>query len=203
MTRPAVAPLVLASASRARAVLLEQAGLMVTRDAAALDEAAVKARCRRAGQDAAGCATRLAEEKALCVAERHPGALVIGGDQLLVMGEHWFDKPADRAAARSQLLSLRGTRHELVTAAVVCRDGVVLWRHVERPALRMRAFSESFLDAYLAASGDGILAAVGAYEIEGLGAQLFERIEGDYCSILGLPLLPLLGFLRGAGALAA
>ena len=203
MTRLAAAPLVLASASRARAALLEQAGLTVARDAAALDEAAVKLRSRREGQDAAGCATRLAEEKALRVAERHPAALVIGGDQLLVLGDQWFDKPADRAAARSQLLRLRGARHELVTAAVVCRDGVVLWRHVERPALLMRTFSESFLDAYLAAAGDRILAAVGAYEIEGLGAQLFERVEGDYFSVLGLPLLPLLGFLRSAGALAA
>jgi septum formation protein len=200
MTRLAVAPLVLASSSRTRARLLEEAGLAVTCDPAAIDEAAMKARCRAEGRDAAACAALLADAKAACVAERHDGALVIGADQLLVSGEYWFDKPQDRLAARRQLLRLRGKPHELVTAVAVWRGNRALWRHLDRPRLTMRNFSDDFLDAYLAASGDDILASVGAYQLEHLGAQLFERIEGDYFAILGLPLLPLLAFLREAGA---
>lgn len=203
MNALAAAPLVLASASRARALLLRQAGLEVIADPAAIDEARIKASCQAEARDPADCASMLAEAKATRVAERHAGTLVIGADQLLVCGAEWFDKPSDRAAARRQLQRLAGQRHELVTAATVCRDRAVLWRHVERPALTMRRFDERFLDAYLAAAGDSVLGAVGAYELEGLGVQLFERIEGDYFSILGLPLLPLLGFLRQAGAVAA
>jgi septum formation protein len=203
MSALAAAPLVLASASRARALLLRQAGLEVITDPAGIDEAKIKASCQAAARDPADCATMLAEAKAARVAERHAGKLVIGADQLLVCGAAWFDKPGDHAGARRQLQCLAGKRHELVTAATVCRDRTVLWRHVERPALTMRRFDERFLDAYLAAAGDGVLGAVGAYELEGLGVQLFERIEGDYFSILGLPLLPLLGFLRQAGAVTA
>lgn len=203
MNALAAAPLVLASASRARALLLRQAGLEVIADPAAIDEARIKASCQAEARGPAACAVMLAEAKATRVAERHAGTLVIGADQLLVCGAEWFDKPSDRAAARRQLQRLAGQRHELVTAATVCRDRAVLWRHVERPALTMRRFDERFLDAYLAAAGDSVLGAVGAYELEGLGVQLFERIEGDYFSILGLPLLPLLGFLRQAGAVAA
>ncbi|HUC64145.1 MAG TPA: Maf family protein [Stellaceae bacterium] len=200
MTGFSALPLVLASSSRTRARLLQEAGLAVTCDPAAIDEAAMKARCRAEGKDAAACAASLADAKAACVAERHEGVLVIGADQLLVSGEDWFDKPQDRVAARRQLLRLRGKPHELVTAIAVWRDNRPMWRHVERPRLLMRDFSDDFLDAYLAASGDGILASVGAYQLEHLGTQLFERIDGDYFSILGLPLLPLLGFLRAAGA---
>jgi septum formation protein len=193
------APLVLASSSRTRARLLAEAGVTVTCDPAAIDEAAMKAHCRAEGRDATACAASLADAKAACVAERHEGALVIGADQLLVSGEDWFDKPQDRVAARRQLLRLRGRPHELVTAVAVWRGHRPLWRHIEQPRLFMREFSEDFLDAYLAACGDGILALVGAYQLEHLGAQLFERIDGDYFAILGLPLLPLLGFLREAG----
>jgi septum formation protein len=200
MTGFSPVPLVLASSSRTRARLLHEAGLTVTCDPAAIDEATMKARCRAEGKDAAACAALLADAKAACVAERHEGALVVGADQLLVAGEDWFDKPKDRVAARRQLLQLRGQPHELVTAIAVWRDNRPLWRHLERPRLLMRDFSDDFLDAYLAASGDGILASVGAYQLEHLGAQLFERIDGDYFAILGLPLLPLLGFLREAGA---
>lgn len=196
----AAAPVILASSSRARSRLLRQAGLAVTVDPAGIDEAAVKEACRAEGRDAAACALALAEAKAARVASRHAGMLVIGADQLLVCGEEWFDKPGDREAARRQLSRLSGRRHELVTAVAVCRDGLVLWRRVERPALVMRAFGKRFLDAYLAAAGDAVLAAVGAYEMEGLGVQLFDSVEGDYFSILGLPLLPLLAFLRSAGA---
>ena len=195
--------LVLASASRIRALLLERAGLAVSRDPAGIDEAEIKSSFRDAGRDVAGCAMALAEAKAAHVAPRHPGALVLGADQLLVCGDDWLDKPADLAAARGQLQRLRGQRHELVTAVALRRDDRVVWRRIERPALLMRDFSDAFLEAYLAAAGDSVLGAVGAYQLEASGIQLFARIEGDYFSILGLPLLPLLDFLRGAGALAA
>jgi len=193
-------PVVLASASAARAALLEQAGLEALREPAGIDEDAIKESFRREGSDAARCAATLAETKALCVSARRRGALVIGADQLLVAENRWFDKPASRAAAREDLLALRGRRHELVTAACVARDGAVLWSVVERPVLLMRNFSDAFLEAYVAALGDDVLSAVGAYHLEGPGVQLFAHIEGDYFSVLGLPLLPLLDFLRGPGA---
>lgn len=145
----------------------------------------------------------LAEAKASTIAARHPGALVIGADQLLVCGEVWLDKPSDLATARRQLRELRGRQHELITAVVLWRDNAVLWRHVERPVLVMRDFSDTFLDAYLASAGAGALSAVGAYQLEAMGIQLFAQIEGDYFAILGLPLLPLLDCLRNLGALAA
>lgn len=192
-------PVVLASASRIRAALLRQAGLDIVIEAAALDEAEIKESFRRERLDAASCAAALAEAKAERVSRHRPGALVIGADQLLVCGERWFDKPRDLAEARQHLLDLRGAEHHLVTAAAVLRDGAALWRTVETPRLAMRRFSDAFLDAYLAALGDAALSSVGAYQLEGLGAQLFARIEGDYFSILGLPLLPLLDFLRGHG----
>ncbi|HXZ00577.1 MAG TPA: Maf family protein [Stellaceae bacterium] len=195
--------LVLASASRIRALLLERAGLAVVCDPAGLDEAEIKAAFRRDGSDAAGCAMALAEAKASRVAPRHPGALVIGADQLLVCGEAWLDKPSDLAEARRQLCSLRGRRHELVTAVALRRDDALLWRRIERPVLVMRDFSDAFLDAYLASAGPGALASAGAYQLEATGVQLFARVEGDYFTILGLPLLPLLDCLRGLGALAA
>lgn len=198
-----MSPLILASASRSRALLLEHAGLAIACDPARLDEAEIKAAFRRDGADAVACASALAEAKAARVAARHAGALVIGADQLLVCGEEWYDKPEDVAGARRQLQSLRGRRHELITAVALHRDDKLLWHHVERPALVMRAFSDAFLDRYLAVAGPGMLSAVGAYQLEAQGVQLFARIEGDYFSILGLPLLPLLDYLRGAGVLAA
>jgi len=194
-------PVVLASASKTRAGLLTRAGVDLVCDPADLDETAVKGAFRSERHDAASCAVALAADKARRVCPRHPGALVIGADQMLVCGDAWLDKPHDLAEARRQLERLRGQRHELVTAAAVLRDGAVRWQQVERAFLYMRRFSDAFLDAYLAAVGAAALSSVGAYQIEGLGAQLFARIEGDYFAVLGLPLLPLLDYLRGEGAL--
>jgi septum formation protein len=195
--------LVLASASPMRARLLEAAGLKPAIEPAQLDEDAVKAAFKAEGRDAGDCAVALAEAKAKRVAARLPGALVLGADQLLVCDGQWFDKPADRAAARAQLLALRGKRHVLPTAAALVKDGAAIWRALERPALTMRRFSAAFLDAYLAAAGDAALGSVGGYQLEGRGIQLMAAIEGDHFAILGLPLLPLLAFLRDSGVLAA
>jgi len=195
--------LVLASASATRARLLEAAGLKPTIAPAQLDEQAVKAAFKAEGRDAGDCAVALAEAKAKRVAARMPGALVLGADQLLVCDGQWFDKPADRAAARTQLLALRGKRHVLPTAAALVKDGTAIWRALERPALTMRRFSDAYLDSYLASAGDTALGSVGGYQLEGRGIQLMEAVEGDHFAILGLPLLPLLAFLRDSGVLAA
>jgi septum formation protein len=192
--------LVLASGSAIRADLLRRAGVDFAVETAAVDDAAIKQSFHAERLPAADCAVALAEAKASRVSRRHPGALVIGADQMLVCDGAWYDKPRDRAAARDELRSLRGKRHELVGAVCVVRDGERLWHVVERSVLTMRRFSDSFLDAYLDAAGNTVLASVGAYQLEGLGVQLFERVEGDFFAILGLPLLPLLAFLRGHGA---
>lgn len=199
MLQHASPPLILASASASRCALLAAAGLHVTVRPAAIDEAAVKRKARSEGLDATAAALRLADAKAAEVARQEPQALVIGGDQILACDGTWYDKPEDLAAARRQLLALRGRTHELATG-VVCRAGNrLLWQHAALPRLTMRAFSEPFLDAYLAAEGELVLGSVGAYRLEGPGVQLFARVEGDHASILGLPLLPLLEFLRNAG----
>ena len=194
-------PLILASASGTRARILADAGLPVVADPAAVDEEEIRAAFHAEGRDAAACATALAESKAIRVSERHTGALVLGADQILECAGRWFDKPADGAAARAQLQALRGRRHTLVSAAAVVRNGSVLWHTSDRAHLAMRGLGDEFLDAYIAAAGADLLGSVGAYRLEGLGAQLFERVEGDFFTILGLPLLPLLDFLRGHGAL--
>ena len=193
-------PIVLASASASRAAILESAGFAVERLPAVVDEDGVKRSFRAEGGDAALCATALAEAKAERVSRRRPGALVVGADQMLVCGGVWFDKPPDIDHARAQLVGLRGRTHELISAACVFRDGENLWHTVDRARLVMRPFSDAFVDAYIAAMGEEVLTSVGAYKLEGLGSHLFSRIEGDFFSILGLPLLPLLDFLRGHGA---
>ncbi len=193
--------LILASASESRAGLLRAAGVTFAIEPAAVDETAVKRDFRAAGRDAIACAFALAEAKARTVATKHPQSLVIGADQILVAGEEWFDKPRDLAEAAGQLWRLRGRDHVLATAACVYRHETRLWDAVAMPKLTMRRFGEAFLARYIAAEGDAVLASVGAYRLEGRGAQLFSRIEGDYFAILGLPLLELLQFLRENGVL--
>lgn len=195
--------LFLASASPTRRRLLAQAGLEFSAEAAPIDEEEAKLALESEGADGPALAEALAELKAVAVARRHPGAFVIGADQILDCEGRRYDKPRDPAAARAQLMALRGRTHELISAVVVVRDGQRLWHHIDRAKLTMRPFSPAFLDAYLARSLPGILGSVGAYQLEALGAQLFSRIEGDYFTILGLPLLPLLDFLRPHGLVPA
>lgn len=202
MSDEAGGEVVLASASAVRARLLVAAGLVILRDPAALDEGAIKAEFRGAKRAAGDCALALAEAKARLVCGRHTGAWVIGADQILDCEGRWFDKPRDLAEARAQLQTLAGKRHDLVSAIVVLRDGAMIWQFVDRAQLTLRRFSAAFLDAYLTAVGEAALDSVGAYQLEGRGAQLMARVEGDYFSILGLPLLPLLDFLRGQGVIA-
>ena len=196
------AELVLASASASRAAVLRQAGLAIRQVPAGVDEEEVKHSLRAEGADAAHVATALADLKAQQVSRRHPDAFVIGADQMLDCNGVWFDKPPDLDHARAHLASLRGRSHELITAAVVVRAGARLWQHVDRATLTMRPFSDAFIDGYLEAAGAEVCGTVGAYRLEGLGSQLFSRVEGDFFTILGLPLLPLLGFLRGHGIVA-
>ncbi len=200
-TEPTKPDVVLASGSRFRVAMLEAAGVPVATEAPAVDEATVKAAMRAQHADAAETAEALAALKAQRISGRHPGALVIGGDQMLECDGAWFDKPADEAQARDTLQRLRGRTHELVTAACVVRDGLILWHHVARARLTMRTFSDAFLDSYLRRIGAAACDSVGAYQLEGLGAQLFSRVEGDHFTIVGLPLLPLLDFLRGHGVI--
>lgn len=197
-------PVILASSSPARRALLTAAGLRFAVQPAAVDEAAVREALQAEGAAAADAAITLAELKALRAAASAPAeAIVLGADQILTLDDAWFDKPADLAAARDQLQALAGQRHELLSAVVAVRNGARIWHHVGQARLTMRACSAGFLDAYLATVGAAALGSVGAYQIEGPGAQLFDRIEGDLFTIQGLPLLPVLAFLRVQGVLQA
>jgi septum formation protein len=188
--------LILASASRARARLLRDAGLDIAVAPVGVDEDAIKQSMAQAKASADDVATLLAETKAERGSLRAPGALVLGADQLLACGDTWFDKPPDLDHARAQLRALRGKAHRLHCAAALARDGAVIWRHVERATLHMRDFTDGFLDEYVAAEGEALLGSVGAYRLEGPGVQLFSRIDGDHFVIQGLPLLALLEQLR-------
>lgn len=194
-------PLVLASASAARRALLEAAGLRFEAVAAAVDEDAIKASARAEGLAPGEAALLLAGAKAERVARRRPEALVVGCDQILECEGRWYDKPRDGAEARSHLLALRGRSHALHTAVLCHREGRTVWTHLATPRLAVRGFSDAFLDAYLAAEGARATETVGAYRLEGPGVHLFDRVEGEHAAVLGLPLLPLLGFLRQHGVL--
>jgi septum formation protein len=196
----AAAPLVLASRSAVRRTLLEAAGVAIEICPADVDERGLEAGAPL--QAPVAIAAMLAREKALVVDRTKPGRLILGADQTLSLDGERFAKPADRAAARAQLRALSGRTHELYSAIAFVRDATVLSEYVGVARLTMRAFSDRFLDAYLDAVGDAATASVGAYQIEGLGVQLFERIDGDYFTVLGLPLTQALEFLRRQGCLA-
>ncbi len=193
------AAIILASGSATRRAMLEAAGVPAEIDPASVDEGEVKAALRADGADAAAVAEALAEVKARQVSRRHPGRIVIGADQMLDCEGRWFDKPEDRAQARRQLLELRGRAHVLISTAVAVRDGARIWHGSDRARLLMRPFSEAFLDTYLDRVGSAATRSVGGYQVEGPGVQLFAAIEGNHFTILGLPLLPLLAFLREHG----
>jgi len=192
---------VLASASETRHRILTNAGIAHVCDAADVNEKTIRDELKKSGADAAAAASALARAKAAAVAKRHGGALVIGADQILASEGRWFEKPRDRADALATLQALRGRTHQLITAVAINRDGRQVWENVATARLTMRKFSDEFAVRYLETAGQDALASVGAYRLEGQGAQLFTVIEGDYFAILGLPLLPLLGYLREARVL--
>ncbi|WP_374380961.1 nucleoside triphosphate pyrophosphatase [Dongia sp.] len=195
--------LVLASGSTARAKMLKDCGVAVEIVKPAVDESELKASYRAEGANVIDTAVALAEMKALAVSRRLNGRYVLGADQMLECEGTWFDKPVDRDAARRQLKALSGRAHHLVSAAVLMKDGERLWHHVDRAELTMRELGDDFLDWYLATVGDDVTASVGAYHLEGLGAQLMTRVRGDFFTVLGLPLLPVLAILRTHGMLRA
>ncbi|MCY4394365.1 MAG: Maf family protein [Rhodospirillaceae bacterium] len=205
LVRAGAPALILASGSRTRAFMLRNAGVEFEVEPAALDEAAVKQGLLAEGAPPHRIADTLAEMKAMRIARKRagdrPGALVLGADQVLDLDGALLDKPADRAAAAEHLRRLSGKRHHLVSAAVLLKDGQRIWECSDRASLVVRPLSDRFIEAYLDSAGDGALDSVGAYRLEGPGAHLFASVDGDFFTILGLPLLPLLDFLRGHGVL--
>ncbi len=197
-------PVVLASASETRASMLATTGVKIELRPAAVDESEIKTSFKAAGGSPGDAAVALAELKAARVANTlSDNAIVLGADQILASDQGWFDKPTDLAAARRQIELLSGKQHELHTAVVGFRGRVRIWHHLNLTRLWMRSLSPAFLDNYLNAVGEDALHTVGSYHMERLGPHLFSRIEGDYFSILGLPLLPVLAFLRDQGVVQA
>lgn len=194
---------ILASASKSRARILRAAGAPHQIVPADVDEADVKLSLAQKGASPSAVAETLAEMKAQQVSRAHRDALVIGADQVLECDGELFDKPEDLDQARAHLRAFRGRRHTLVASVIVARDGAVVWRHNDQAHLDMRDLSDGFIEWYIERMGDEICESVGAYKLEGLGAQLFSNIEGDFFSILGLPLLPLLEVLRHHGVVAS
>ena len=195
--------LVLASKSRSRSSLLVGAGLDFDCEPSRVDERAVEEPLLAAGADPGAIALHLAEAKALDVAARRSGDLVLGCDQTLGLGNERFVKPENRNEARAHLTRLRGRVHELHSALVLAKGDEILWRHVSVARMSMRDFSDAFLTDYLDRAGEAVLTSVGCYQLEGIGIGLFDQIAGDYFTILGLPLLPLLAELRHQGRLLA
>lgn len=192
--------LILASKSKSRATVLRAAGLSFEQIGSGVDEEALKDALRAEGASVARQADLLAETKALKVSISHNG-VVLGCDQMLDLDGQGLDKVSTRAEAADILRRLRGKTHILQSAIVACVEGAPVWRHLSQPRLCVRNFSDAFLEDYLDSIGDAAFESVGCYQIEGLGAQLFDRIEGDYFSILGMPLLPLMQWLRDRGSL--
>jgi len=195
--------LILASSSSSRRRMLEDAGVSFTIAAPNVDEDLMKDVLVGGGAEAGVVADALAQAKAIAISERHRDALVLGADQILRCGERIFSKAVDESEAAATLLALRNTEHELISAAVIARGGVPIWRRTESAFLRMRNFSDEFLQEYLTAELPDILGSVGCYRIEGRGAQLFSEVKGDQFCIRGLPLIPVLDALRHFGALAS
>lgn len=193
--------LILASGSAIRAQILTEAGLTFKVITRPVDESAIKMAMLAEGALPRDIADALAEAKAVRVSRTEPG-LVIGADQIMVMNGQIFDKPETMEAARERLLSMRGQTHHLIGGVVICENGQPVWRHISKTTLTVREFSDSFLDDYLQKEGDIVLKSVGAYRFEGRGAQLFSHVEGDFFSILGLSLLPVLDYLRQRGVAA-
>ena len=193
--------LILASESQIRRQLLEHAGLTIECKPARVDESAVKKVMFEEGAKPLHMAEVLAELKSVRVSTKYPGSLVLGADQVLECGGKVFGKPRTMSDARARLIDLSSAWHSLPTMAVISLDGKPIWRAGATPRLKMRDLSPGFIDNYLSKAGEDVLSSVGAYQVEGLGVQLFEAIEGDYFSILGLPLLPVLNFLRVRGAM--
>jgi septum formation protein len=193
--------LVLASGSASRKALLTAAGVPFVADPADLDEDALMRSLRQAGAET--MARTLAEQKALTVSRRHPGQTVLGGDSVIAFDGEFLSKCASLDEARALLSRLSGHTHLLVSASALARDGALLWAHASPCRMTMRALSPQFLEDYLAREGQAILSSVGCYHFEGRGAQLFDRVDGDYFSVLGLPLLPVLAQLRKEGVLAS
>lgn len=191
-----VPELVLASASQARRAILENAGIAHSVRPARVDEDELKRALTASPIKGRDLADALAEAKAIKISARDPEALVLGADQVLVCNDIFFDKPIDMDHARAHLAGLSGKQHQLCGALVLAQGGEAIWRHVAIAKMHMRPLSQEGIDAYLAVAGPDILSSVGAYQLEGVGAQLFERIDGDYFTVMGLPLLPLLQQLR-------
>lgn len=200
MSAPAE-PLILASKSAARQTMLTNAGVSFSVRVADVNEDAVKATHDPA--DAAGLAVDLARVKALAVSRHDPDAWVLGADQTLAFQGGLVSKAGSLAEARGRLTAMRGRLHHLHSGAALARNGQIVWSGVDTATMRVRDFSDAFLDAYLAAEGEGLLACVGSYRLEGMGSQLFETVDGDYFTVLGLPLWPVLAELRRAGVLRA
>ena len=192
--------IILASGSAIRRQIMEGAGLNFEVITKPVDEGSIKESMLAESARLRDIADALAEAKAMRVSRIEPG-LVIGADQIMVMDEQLYDKPVSMEAARERLLSMRGKVHYLLGAVVICENGVPVWRHMAKTKLTMREFSEAFLDDYLQEEGEQILSSVGAYRFEGRGAQLFSHVDGDFFSILGLSLLPVLDYLRIRGAI--
>ncbi len=190
------AKIILASQSRARGLMLENAGVKFKAISPELDEAAFLRGLDDDAHAPEAAALALAKEKARIVSDKNPGALVIGGDQVLDASGRIVSKARDKSEAKEKLKSLRGKTHELHSAVAVAKDGMVIWSHVSHAKLVMHDFDNAFLEKYCAAAGDSLTRAVGGYEIEGAGAWLFSKVEGDLFTVMGLPLLPLLSYLR-------